>query len=320
MDWRIKAVVQKALSWLPGGSVANDRLQQWAGNLKNFEANIDTKVINDWLVFMEHHRRLGQDAHGMTLLEIGTGWYPTLPFCYSLSGVALCHTFDISRHLNENLTRRMLARLKHHIPAIAARCGDPERVVAERWQRLQDAPTLPELLARANVVYHAPANAGATSLDAGSIDVVFSNSVLEHVHESYLPRLFAESRRLLRPLGVAIHSANCGDHYAYIDPRITPIHYLRFTRAQWRWWDNTLAHQNRLRPSDFLRMAQAAGMEVVFEIWKPRPDLLQRLAELPIAPEFRGYPAEELCCTSIDFAVRPAAPGGTAAGSGLGDR
>lgn len=101
-----------------------------------------------------------------------------------------------------------------------------------------------------------------------------------------------------------LHSLNCGDHYAYFDKRISFINYLTYTERQWRFWDNRLLYQNRLRPCDFIGLAERAGFEVVLRKQKPRPALLELLSTLDIAPEFRDYPPEELCSTSVDFVTR----------------
>jgi SAM-dependent methyltransferase len=48
-------------------------------------------------------------------------------------------------------------------------------------------------------------NAVATSLPAGSCDLVFTTMVLHETSAEALPRFFAEARRLLRPGGLTIH-------------------------------------------------------------------------------------------------------------------
>jgi SAM-dependent methyltransferase len=83
------------------------------------------------------------------------------------------------------------------------------------------------------VRYHAPADAASTPLPSRSIDVVFSNSVLEHVPSDVVLSCFAEARRVLRPDGVMFRSVNCGDHYAYVDRSITQVHYLQFSDEEW---------------------------------------------------------------------------------------
>ena len=136
MNWRIKGIVQKALSLLPGGSALNNRMQLRLGGLRDFEKVVDTKVQADWLVFADHLRKLRVPIEGKRLLEIGTGWYPTLPACFAIAGAASCLTFDVRRLLDWDLTRRMLLRLERHLPEMAARLDASESELRERWERL----------------------------------------------------------------------------------------------------------------------------------------------------------------------------------------
>ena len=113
MNWRIKGVVQKSLAAVPGGVALNDLLQRTVGGLRNFDQNVATKVNADWVVFAGHLRELGCSPRGLRFMEIGTGWYPTLPVCWHLAGAAEVITYDLQRHLSQRLTHRMLAHWRH---------------------------------------------------------------------------------------------------------------------------------------------------------------------------------------------------------------
>ena len=180
MNWRVKGIVQKVLSSVPFGTAANDVLQKSVGGLRNFDAQVAGKV-EDWKIFVDHLATLGMRPRGLRFFEIGTGWFPTLPLCFSLAGAASCATFDLSRHMNPRLTRKLLARLESYLGLIAHAAGRPLEEVASDYRRLAGAASLSELLERARIHYHAPADATRTPLGSGSVDVVFSNSVLEHV-------------------------------------------------------------------------------------------------------------------------------------------
>ncbi|MEO6185605.1 MAG: class I SAM-dependent methyltransferase [Steroidobacteraceae bacterium] len=301
MDWRIKGIIQKILAATPGGSRLNSAMQLRMGGLRHFERNVDTKVIGDWLVLASHMQRLGIPIEGRVFVEVGTGWYPTLPVCFHLAGAAGCHTIDLHRLMDWTLLQRMLARLGRHLPAIAAQLSLDEQTLKDRLARLQRTRGQEEFLQAAGIEYRAPADATSTGLPDAGVDVVFSNSVLEHVPEPVIRALMKESRRVLRPGGIALHSVNCGDHYAYFDKRVTQIHYLRHGPASWWLWNNDLQYQNRLRANDFLALAREAGLTVVLDIQRPRPELLATIDAFPIAPEFQHYSREQLCTTSIDF-------------------
>lgn len=307
MDWRIKGVIQGVLSRIPGGTAMNDALQRAAGGRRDEARHIDLKFRADWLVQMEVLNQLGMRVQGRDLLEIGTGWLPVFPLCFALAGARRCITFDLNRHLNPAVVPGALRELERHLAAIAQACGDDEAAVRQRWQRLVAAGDGVAILQAAGIEYHAPADATVTGLPDGSVALVFSNSVLEHVTEQVLAPLMRESCRILQRDGLSLHSVNCGDHYAYFDRAITQIHYLRYSENEWRKWNNDLLYQNRLRPVDFVDAARRSGMDVLLDLHVPRPELMARFEQIPIAPEFRRYTPEQLCCTSVTFAARPSA-------------
>lgn len=294
MNWRLKGLIQKGLSAVPGGVRLNDALQRSVGGLRHPERNMSMKVTQDWLVLARHMRELGMPLEGLRYMEVGTGWFPTLPACFLLAGARSVVSFDLTRHLDAGLTDTLWRHLETHLPAIAEVAGQPLDTVRARYAARP----------RPNVDYRAPADATRSGLADNSVDVVFSNSVLEHVPRPVIAGMLHEAHRVLRPGGLSIHSVNCADHYAYIDPDITFINYLTYTEADWTFWNNDLQYQNRMRPSDFVALSEQAGLTTVLSVHRPRPELLAALPSLNIAAEFRGYPEDQLCSTSVDFAGR----------------
>jgi hypothetical protein len=199
----------------------------------------------------------------------------------------------------------MLRRLERSLPLIAERSRRSVSDVQEDYRLLSSAQTIPDLLQIARIHYRAPADATRTGLPHRSIDVVYSNSVLEHVPADVILGIMQESCRVLKSGGLSIHSVNCGDHYAYFDSTITPINYLQFSERAWCKWNNSILYQNRLRPSDFLQQAEKAGLRIVLKKYRPRQELLSALGKLRISPEFSHYPMEELAAICIDFAGLP---------------
>lgn len=309
MDWRVKGMIQKVLGVVPGGEWINDTLQKSIGDLSQFGKNIDSKVNNDWVPLVSHMREANLPPQNLEYVEIGAGWYPTLPFCYALAGAKLCRTYDINRHLNEELTFQVLRNLERHLPVIASASGRPLAEVERTYQSLRECSTLAQLLETAHILYIAPGDARETGLPAQSVDVVYSNSVLEHIPADTILGILRETNRILKPSGLTVHSVACNDHYAHFDRNITYINYLRFNQKEWGWWNTKFLYQNRLRPQDFLRLVEDAGLHVVLTKQNPRPDLLEKLPRMKIAPEFSRYSKEELCSTYIDFVARPARGG-----------
>ncbi len=294
MNWRLKGIVQKTLSAVPGGVQLNTMLQRHVGGLRSPEQNMSMKVTADWVVIAAHMRALDMSLAGTRYMEIGTGWFPTLPVCFMLAGAESVVSFDLTRHLDSELTERLWRHLESHLPAIADAAGQPIEVVRARYTA-RPRPTLD---------YRAPADATVSGLADNSVDVVFSNSVLEHVPRRVIADMMREAHRVLRPGGLSIHSVNCADHYAYSDPAITFINYLTYSDTDWAFWNNDLQYQNRMRPRDFIELSEQAGLTTVLAAHTPRQELLAVLPSMKIAAEFRNYPAEQLCTTSVDFVGR----------------
>lgn len=302
-DWRIKGVIQGALSRTPGGVALNDVLQLTVGGRRRIEAYVADKV-NNWGTLAGLVRESGGVPAEAHWAEIGTGWLPVLPVCFSLLDAGMCVSFDLSRHLHRSATARLPKLLEPHVARIGAAAGKDAEEVRAKIGRLVRAPDAETLLRMARIEYRAPADFARSGLPADSVDVVFSNSVLEHLPRETLDAVLVESRRVLKPGGRVVHGVACGDHYADFDPSITRINYLRFTEEQWRRWNNRILFQNRLRAGDFLETAERAGLSVVSAQMSPRPELLAAFSRLPIAPEFRGYTPEQLCTTSVNFVAR----------------
>ena len=306
MHWRLKGLVQKALGYVPFGAWLHYQLQKRAGGLRTFDSELARK-IDDWCLMTGHLRSVGVPVAGTRFLEIGTGWYPTFPCCLYLAGAKSVITVDLHRHLKPQLTQRMADALTRFLPAIASATGRSEQRLAELQREFASAVRRGASLEEASggvIEYRAPADASMTKLPAAAVDVVFSNSVLEHVPPPVIADCFAEAHRILRPGGVVFHSVNCGDHYAYVDRNVHQLNYLQFSDAEWKLWNNRFLYQNRLRAADFLDMARTTGFSIEVDTSRPHPMRLQQLDTIRVRPQFARYSREQLAITSIDFIGR----------------
>ena len=299
MDWKIKGYIQKVLGGIPGGEHLNDRLQM-VGGLRNFAGNISAKV-SDWKQTCEYLSEVRFAIPGATIVEIGTGWYPVLPICFSFAGAQRINTYDIHRHINAKLTARALTCLEPHLDAIAVFCNSGPAAVREKHRQLLHASGIDEILSLAGIEYFAPGDARQTGLPSNSVDLVYSNSVFEHVPKQAILEILQESQRILKPGGLALHNIGCNDHYAFFDPSISFVNFLRFSEAEWRPWNNSLQYQNRLRAPQFLDMATEAGLKVIYKRTHVRPGSREALAQFAVAPEFRQFSPEDLATTTLDF-------------------
>ena len=99
-------------------------------------------------------------------------------------------------------------------------------------------------------------------LESGTVDLIYSISVLEHVRE--VEHLYREMRRVLRPRGLCSHIIDLRDHH-----HREPLDFLRYPDGLWdRMVGRSAGWTNRLRASDHLRLIEAAGLRV--HLYDPR--------------------------------------------------
>jgi hypothetical protein len=302
VHWKIKGCIQKVLDIVPGGEHLNDRLQM-IGGLRHFEQNIAAKV-SDWTQTCRYLADVEFPIAGSTIVEVGTGWYPVLPICFHLAGARQIQTYDIHRHIDGKLTARALQCLSPHLDEIAQFCAAGKPETEKKYAELCHASGIDEILRLAGIQYSAPADARQTGLPPNSVDLVYSNSVFEHVPKQAIFEILQESQRILEPGGLALHNIGCNDHYAFFDPSISFVNFLRFDENEWRPWNNALQYQNRLRAPQFLDLAEKAGLKVIYKRTHVRPGSREALAQFAVAPEFRQFSTEDLATTTLDFISR----------------
>jgi SAM-dependent methyltransferase len=234
-------------------------------------------------------------------VEVGTGWYPVLPICFSFAGARGIKTYDINRHINAKWTARALTCLEPHLDSISQFCASGAAEVRKKHAQLLQASGIDEILRLAQIEYFSPGDARQTGLPANSVDLVYSNSVFEHVPKQAIFEILHESQRILKPGGLALHNIGCNDHYAFFDRSISFVNFLRFSEAEWRLWNNPIQYQNRLRAPQFLDLAAQAGLKVIYKRTHVRPGCREALAEIPLASEFRQFSPEDLATTTLDF-------------------
>lgn len=300
MNWKAKGILQGGLALLPCGSQCNYLLQRTVGTLRS-DLRVTDVFFEDVTVLFERIARLNPEPRISRLLEIGTGHLPVFPLCLALAGFRNIFTGDITRHLRASAVRRTLQALEKHLDHPAFRHFATQEQVYENYHRLMRADSI---LSAAGITYLAPFNAAATQWPAESMDLIASNNVFEHVPVPGLVAMFAEAKRLLRPGGHVLHCVNCGDHYAYSDNSISQLNYLQFSETQWNRWNNSLQYQNRLRPIDFIEMADNGGLQIESAEYGPKPEYLEQLKNMEIAPEFRHYSLEQLASTSLTLIAR----------------
>jgi hypothetical protein len=233
-------------------------------------------------------------------LELGTGRVPVVPLGLALCGAARVVSVDLVDLAHRELAKRACAwlleeaaagRLKDRLPWIR-----PERIEAlRRMFAAYDGVPLRDALGMLGIE-HRICDVRRLERPEPPVDLVVSNNTLEHVARDAVDEIFAAFRRVAAPGVTMSHFIDLADHYAHFDRRLTPYNFLRYGPGVWRFLNNPLQYQNRLRISDWRRAHTAAGFRIVLE--QNDDSASGALDSLQVAPEFRHYSRTDLAVTS----------------------
>ena len=123
-------------------------------------------------------------------------------------------------------------------------------------------------------------------------DLVCSNNTYEHVYPFVLKDIIVEFQRILKPGGANSHFIDMSDHFAHLDGSITIYNFLKYTEKQWDRIDNSVQPQNRLRLSDYEKMYDEAGIEILKK--ELRPGQPADLKKIKLSPQFASYSEGDL--------------------------
>ncbi|MBI2929404.1 MAG: class I SAM-dependent methyltransferase [Verrucomicrobia bacterium] len=307
-NWMIKSAVQRVISGLPRSHAWNGLFQRYVTRgldlgIGEFEAK-----LNACRKHFENYRHFSpRPRAGFRALELGTGWFPILPVGLHLCGASEIWTFDIAPLLRDFTFKQTLllfceydqkGALHKFLPA-----ARPERITNLHGSVARAAEQAPEALLKALNIHVLVRDARQTGLPSKSIDLVFSNVVLEHIPRAELADLFAEVRRVCADEAVISHYVGMADQYASFDRSITPFNFLKYPASRWRLLDNPIIPQNRLRISDYRSLLQEAGCSIVKELHTSGST--EALRQVKLAPEFRKYSQEDLLVLFAWIVARP---------------
>ena len=226
------------------------------------------------------------------VLEIGTGWVPTVPLLFHIAGARSTVLADIERLMDDAtvaIARRLVIAEAEHIAAALEMT--PEAVggrLAEPW----------------NPTYLVPWDIAKQA--AASVDIVVSRAVFEHIPEPILENYLRELQRIVRPGGMMCHVIDNSDHWEHRDKSISRLNFLRFDDGLfWKFsCFNKQNFQNRMRHSDYIALFERTGWQVVAAVGEPDATALQALRQLPLAAKFRAKSHHDLAILTSGFVVQ----------------
>ena len=307
-SWWMKAFAQRAVGALPRPHFWNELLQKHATGSLVLTDDFFVERLGVASKHLDHYELYaGRKDRPPSVLEIGTGWFPVVPIALWLCGCDRVRTFDITRHLSPARLATTLAAfsaaaehdaLREHLPRLR-----PERLAELRQLSNRHGHSVDRQLPP-GVTYHVGALEDIPA-DRGFADLIVSYSVFLHLPPERLEHTLATLWRAARPgSAVMSHWIDMSDLNAYFDPSISRLNFLRFSDRLWALISNPIAPVNRLRPSDFRRLLDAAGFAIVGEETIQAP--MAEIAHVPLATCFRRYGLDDLLTLDAWFVCKPA--------------
>lgn len=301
--WIQKAIVQKTISFLPYSHNINFLFQKYVTK----GVYLSDEYFFDRLGHARSHIGAYQKYSGKssptTCLEIGTGWYPVVPVSFFLTGSEKIYSVDISFLTSKERLLTTLAKfkesydkgsLKEHIALIPERYQTVEKILSNR-----EHLSLEQMLEMLRISYLIE-DARNLSLESNSIDLVNSNNTFEHIYPEILTPILAEFKRVVKKNdGVMSHFIDMSDHFAHFDKSISIYNFLKFSDNQWRWIDNSIQPQNRLRYCEYKSIYQKLEIPISEESFRPgNPD---ELKEINVNEKYLQMPLEEIAISHCHF-------------------
>jgi SAM-dependent methyltransferase len=164
--------------------------------------------------------------------------------------------------------------------------------------RIAGCRNIDQILERCQARYLTKGLESLKRIETKSVDLIFSQAVLEHVRKREFLDTMRECRRILKPGGVCSHQVDLRDHLG------GALNNLRFSE---RIWESELFatsgfYTNRIYYSQMLSLFVQAGFRadvVGVRRWAALPTARSRLAK-----QFKHVPDEELCISEFDVVLR----------------
>jgi SAM-dependent methyltransferase len=239
-------------------------------------------------VVQSHLQRLGwQDLRGKTVLELGPG--------DGLSTAVIARALGAERAILLDAGAFAVPKPELYV-ALAAYL----RASGLPAPELADCDSLGAVLERCHATYLTAGLRDLAALPAASVDMVFSQAVLEHIGAAELQETLRHTCRILKPDGIGSHQVDLRDHLG------GALNNLRFSDRTWEapWMVRSGFYTNRVRFGEMLEMFARAGLRCELTD-------VQRWARLPtprsrMAARFQACGDDDLSVAQFDVLTRRA--------------
>ena len=274
IPWHIKILAKIAMSRIPFGYALWQRL----GLFRHGQMDNNDYAIR---IFRSHLKNAGiVNPKGMTLLELGPG--------DSIATAIIAAAYEAKPVLVDAgaFVRTDMLPYMNLVSALSEEGLVPPDI--------SGCTSIHEILIRCNAQYLTNGLKSLQQLESRSVDLIFSQAVLEHIRYHEFQDTMLECYRLLKENCHCSHQVDLRDHLS------EGLNNLRFSRALWesRLFSRAGFYTNRIRCNDMLERFNQVGFQILrctMQHWDSLP-----INRMDLNSEFRSKSDDELCISVFD--------------------
>jgi|TARA_B110000240_G_scaffold6381_1_gene7063 SAM-dependent methyltransferase len=300
--WIQKAIVQKTISYLPASQKINYFFQKYITKGIYLKDIYFYDRLNHARAHIKSYQEYSNNNMPNISLEIGSGWYPVVPISFFLAGTNKIYCVDVTfltskkrikTTLNKFIECHELGKLKDYIKII------PERfqIIETILDNFEDY-SLDQILKSLKLKYLIE-DARNLTLKSNSIDFINSNNTFEHIYPDILIPILKDFKRVIRKDGVMSHFIDMSDHFAHFDKSINIYNFLKFSDTKWKWIDNSIQPQSRIRIYDYKNIYSDLKIPISRESY--RKGNIKELESISLAKNYLENPLEEIAKSHCHF-------------------
>jgi hypothetical protein len=185
----------------------------------------------------------------MVCLELGSGWVLSHALVFYLLGAKRIVTTDVIPFAMPSVLRHAVTQAVASLPRDVLAPFADHSFIRDRMDNLLSINEFSfDALKRLGIEYVSPVDLARQKMDV-QVDLIYSNSVLEHVPCEDVAPLLANLSEMLSPRGTMLHSFHLEDHRDFSQPfAFLTIPASSYSR------DLQSARGNRLRSSEWTRL------------------------------------------------------------------
>lgn len=212
---------------------------------------------------------------GLVVLELGPGDSIASAIIAASYGAAKVYLVDVGRYATKDISY-----YKTLVAAIKVKGLD--------IPNLENVTTIDDILEVCNAEYLTDGLNSLKSLKSGSVDLVWSHSVLEHVRKHQFDESLFELTRVLKEGGLSSHNIDFQDHLS------RGLNNLRFSEKVWEssFFVNSGFYTNRIPAAEMHCLFRDVGYQVLKEGFGKWPTL--PISRVSLSDEFQNYTDDEL--------------------------